>query len=129
MGRRWCLLGSLGICPRSTLMVRVPLALNGAWRRFQVSLAPLYNSIIGNHESFADDLNTQRGTVSARVVLYYDPLRFSPSCLDLVFLPSITWHIRTLENSWGWMARQAPAPAPPKKKKSDRASERWLVSS
>ena len=65
--------------------VRVPLALNGAWRRFQVSLAPLYNSIIGNHESFADDLNTQRGTVSARVVLYYDPLRFSPSCLDLVF--------------------------------------------
>ena len=50
-----CLLGSLGVCPRSTLMVRVPPALNGALRRFRVNLVPQFNSIIGIHESFADD--------------------------------------------------------------------------
>lgn len=53
---RLCVLCSLGICPRSIVMVRVPLALKGAWRRFQVSLVPHINSIIGIHKSFADYL-------------------------------------------------------------------------
>lgn len=38
---------------------------------------------VGNHKSFADDLNMERGTVSMRVALRYDLLRFSPCSLDL----------------------------------------------
>ncbi len=38
---------------------------------------------VGKHKSFADDLNMERSTVSMRVALRYDLLRFSSCSLDL----------------------------------------------
>jgi hypothetical protein len=45
---------------------------------------------VGEHKSFADDLNMERGTVSMRVALRYDLLRFSPCSLDLYLIQFIT---------------------------------------
>ena len=38
---------------------------------------------VGKHKSFADDLNMERGTVSMRVALRYDLLRFILCSRDL----------------------------------------------
>ena len=47
-------------------------------------------SNIGKDKSFVDDLNTEQGVVSMRVVLYYDLLRFSPRSIDLFISMNIS---------------------------------------
>ena len=57
-----CLRVAIGLCPNTNL-----IRLSGT----------------ESHKSFVDDFVMERGTVSVRVGLSYDPLRLSPRFLDL----------------------------------------------
>lgn len=66
---------------------------------------------VGKHKSFADDLNMERGTVSMRVALRYDLLRFSPCSFDL-YLKSIKLNKSVLTASAVELVCSPPSASP-----------------